>query len=140
MTKNILIIVSLLIIVLVAGWFYKQSREVDDGLLASERALNMQIAEISMEGTVLKVESDSLLVSTMKIERTEKGNELVELQRTVWFEDTVQIMGDRQTSEVSGSDVLVNLKAGDKVVFYGSGATNTLTGEEFTASRIDILD
>ncbi len=141
MTKNILIIASILIIVLVAGWFYKQNKEVaDDGLLAQERAATMQIAEISMEGSVMRVESDHLVVSTMRIERTYRGNEPVEFQRIVRFNNTVQLTEEGERSEISGAEALSNLKMRDRAVFYGSGSVNTMTGEEFTASRVDILN
>lgn len=141
MTKNILIIVSLLIIVLVAGWFYKQKQVVeDDGLLAQERAAQMQLVEISMEGSVMRVEADHLVVSTMRIERTARGNEPVEFQRIVRFENSVQFTEAGEKSEISGAEALANLKPRDRAVFYGLGGTNTMTSEEFIANKVDILN
>lgn len=143
MTKKILIIVSLLIIVLLAGWFYNQKKggvPEDDGLLASERAAQMELVEISMEGSVMRVEADHLVVSTMRIERTARGGEPVSYEKIVRFENSVQLTEAGKKSEISGAEALQNLKPRDRAVFYGSGDTNTMTSEEFTATKVDILN
>jgi hypothetical protein len=141
MTNKILIIVCLLIVVVAVGWFYNQrNKQADDGLLSHERAATLEIAEISMEGSVISVGEDHLVVSAGRIERTERGNMLVNYDRVVRLSGMVQFAKGDERIEMSAAQVLQNLKVRDRVVFYGSGSANPIGSEEFTASRVDILN
>lgn len=110
------ILLSLLVL-LGAGalWYFFGTGEE----LASERAAKLVIAEASMEGVILSRTDRALIIEAFRVERGEEGN------RVVMYERKVTLM-----PEVSESPAL---KAGDRVVFYGTDE------EPFKVYRVEVL-
>ncbi len=125
MTKKILAYV-LVAIVVVAAWFvYKNMRKPEP--LSSEVAATLDISEVSLEGKVLAIGKDYVTVRAGRVQKTDQGNVLAAYDKTVLFTD--------EARKVS----LAKLKVGDTAVFYGTGADNPPSKEEFLADRVEVL-
>ena len=137
MTKKILAYVLVVVILVLAGYaFYKMK---GGNALSSERAASLDIAEYSVEGQVVSIGKDSLVISTGRVERTAEGNQFVSYERTVRLADTIQFSENAQKSEMGVAKLLQTVKVKDRVVFYGSGSANSLTEGDFTANRVDLI-
>ncbi len=138
MTKKILAYVIVLVILAGAGYALYQMR--GGSAPVSKEEVRLDIAQYSVEGKVVSVGEDSVVISTGKVELTEEGNKFVTYERTIRFAGTVKFTEKGKQTEISAGNLLSSLKAQDRAVFYG-----TVTGDfpkegELLASRVDILN
>lgn len=137
MKNKKLIYSGLVVLLVVAGlWFYFSRPEE----LASEKAAKLEIAETSFEGEVISISSNEVVISSGKVERTKQGNQFVQYDKTISFADKIQFVSNGEETEIELKDIISHIKVGDRAVFYGSGNINSLTGETFTADRIELLN
>ena len=122
MTKKILAYVLVIVILAVAGFAaYRVFNKPDE--LSSEKAVKLNLAEISFEGQVIA--GGVVTARAGRVQRTDEGNALVMYDREIIFSGT------------EGKNIFDNLKVGDKAVFYGKGDINSATdNSKFTAYKV----
>src|SRR3989344_1024012 len=86
--------------------------------LAWEKAAKSAVSEFSLEGQVVSVEENILVVKTGRVEKTEEGNKFV------YYDQKVTLSGQM----IPG--------VGDRAIFYGS---NVPARENFSAHRAEII-
>ncbi|KKU50223.1 MAG: hypothetical protein A3F53_00975 [Candidatus Zambryskibacteria bacterium RIFCSPHIGHO2_12_FULL_48_10] len=124
MTKKILAYVLVIVILAVAGFAaYRVFNKPDE--LSSEKAVKLNLAEISFEGQVISIAGGVVTARAGRVQRTDEGNALVMYDREIIFSGT------------EGKNIFDNLKVGDKAVFYGKGDINSATdNSKFTAYKV----
>jgi hypothetical protein len=139
MKKALLIIIGLALIG--AGFWYWRLRGTQE--LASERAARLQVSEYSFEGEVVALGEDTVTVRTGQVERTNVGNLFVEHEKKVRLSPktvfSVSFSPEAAPTTLSPAEIIALLRVGDRIVFYGPGEGNSLTADEFTATRVEVI-
>lgn len=141
MTKKF--VLSILVLAVAGGalWTYYSNK---DQKLSYEIAADLPIAESSLEGEVVSETNDGVVIKTGRIERTEKGNVLVEYEKSIKFSDKIDFVTKLnpltiKADVVSMSEALKRLEVGDRAVFYGAGKVDVTLADAFTVTKIELI-
>ena len=120
----------LVVILLAIGLWLWQGR----GPKAPVGPINMY----SLQGKVVSVLPDKLVVSVGGVEQTKNGNQFVVSEKTVNLAASVTFLTGTSSVKVAAANVGSRLHANDQAIFYGTAETSPFSGGLLTVNKIKI--
>lgn len=138
--KPLLIFIVIAVVVAAFGFRWWHNRSSKDSRVVEKTIESADVKEFALGGDVVAVDKakSEFTLKTGWVQKTDKGNQFVYMNRTILIYVTTKIYSVTKDSTlaVTNKKPVDSFRVGDKVTVYGSG--NPITANTLLADKVEI--